>query len=56
MTKIKTAKQALKTSPFHLPYNPKLVPRAKELRKNLTPAEKRLWYGYLRTLAVRVLR
>lgn len=56
MTGAKKAKQALKTSPFHLPYNPKLVPRARELRKNLTPAEKRLWYGYLRMLAVRVLR
>ncbi|HBR74939.1 MAG TPA: endonuclease, partial [Cyanobacteria bacterium UBA11159] len=39
----------LKHSDFHLPYNPALVARAKELRKNMTPAEKKLWYGYLRT-------
>jgi very-short-patch-repair endonuclease len=30
----------LNSSDFHLPYNPKLVERAKELRKNMTPAEK----------------
>ena len=32
----------------YLPYNPKLVERAKELRKEMTPAEKKLWYGFLR--------
>lgn len=26
-----------------IPYRPELVKRAKELRKNLTPAERRLW-------------
>jgi len=31
-----------------LPYNPKLKERARELRKNLTIAENRLWQGYLR--------
>ena len=41
---------------FHLPYNRKLVEKAKELRKNMTPAEKKLWYGYLRTFKFRVLR
>lgn len=41
---------------FHLPYNPKLVERAKELRKNMTPAEKKLWQNYLRTFQFRVLR
>ncbi|HBK66849.1 MAG TPA: endonuclease [Cyanobacteria bacterium UBA9226] len=46
----------LKHSDFHLPYNPALVARAKELRKNMTPAEKKLWYGYLRTFQFRVLR
>lgn len=40
---------------FHLPYNRALVERAKELRKNPTPAEKKLW-PYLRTLEFRVLR
>lgn len=32
----------------NLPYNPKLVERARELRRNMTPAEKELWYGLLR--------
>jgi very-short-patch-repair endonuclease len=43
-------------SDFHLPYNPKLVERAKNLRKNMTPAEKKLWYSYLRNFKFRVLR
>ncbi|MDQ3398897.1 MAG: endonuclease domain-containing protein [Deinococcota bacterium] len=46
----------MKRSPFHLPYNPALVPRAKELRRSMTAAEKRLWHGYLGKLNVRVLR
>ncbi|OUL23175.1 endonuclease [Nostoc sp. T09] len=46
----------LKSSDFHLPYNPKLVERAKELRKNMTTAEKKLWYEYLRNFKFRVLR
>ena len=46
----------LNNSDFHLPYNPTLLPRAKELRKNMTAAEKKLWKGYLRTLKYRVLR
>lgn len=46
----------LRYSRNHLPYNPKLVSRAKELRKNMTPAEKKLWYGYLRTFPHRVHR
>jgi very-short-patch-repair endonuclease len=44
------------TSNFHLPYNPQLVARAKELRRNSTPAEKKLWQNYLRTFPLRVLR
>ncbi|BAY74538.1 hypothetical protein NIES25_09520 [Nostoc linckia NIES-25] len=43
-------------SDFHLPYNPKLVERAKELRKNMTSAEKKLWNNYLRNLRFRVLK
>ena len=31
----------LNNSDFHLPYNPTLLPRAKELRKNMTAAEKK---------------
>jgi very-short-patch-repair endonuclease len=41
---------------FHLPYNRQLTEKAKELRKNMTPAEKKLWYGYLKTFKFRVLR
>lgn len=36
------------TDHHHLPYNHQLVERAKELRKNMTKAEKKLWYEYLR--------
>jgi very-short-patch-repair endonuclease len=46
----------LNTTDFHLPYNPTLIDRAKELRKNMTPAERKLWYEYLRTFKYRVLR
>ena len=41
---------------FYLPYNPDLISRAKELRKNMTSAEKKLWYGYLKNFKFRVLR
>ena len=34
-----------------LPYNPKLKDRARDLRKNMTKAEKKLWYGFLRELS-----
>jgi very-short-patch-repair endonuclease len=43
-------------SPFHLPYNSKLVDRAKQMRRNPTPAEKKLWEEYLKTFPHRVLR
>ena len=46
----------LRHSQNHLPYNPELVARAKKLRKNMTVAEKKLWYGYLRTFTHRVHR
>ncbi|MGK7908165.1 MAG: endonuclease domain-containing protein [Synechococcus sp.] len=46
----------LTTSNYHLPYNPALVARAKELRKNMTPAEKKLWNQYLKKFKFRVLR
>lgn len=46
----------LRHSRNHLPYNPQLVARAKELRKNMTVAEKKLWYEYLRTFPHRVHR
>ncbi|MFN9733033.1 MAG: endonuclease domain-containing protein [Microcystis sp.] len=46
----------LNNSDFHLPYNPALVARAKELRKNMTLAEKKLWYSYLKNFKFKVLR
>ncbi|MFB2935026.1 endonuclease domain-containing protein [Aerosakkonemataceae cyanobacterium BLCC-F154] len=48
--------QNLNNTEFHLPYNRQLVERAKELRQNPTPAEKKLWQNYLRTFKFRVLR
>jgi very-short-patch-repair endonuclease len=47
---------ALNTSDFHLPYNAELVARAKELRKNMTIAEKKLWYSYLKSFKFKILR
>ena len=35
---------------------PELTPRAKQLRKNMTPEERRLWYNFLRGYPVRFLR
>lgn len=49
-------KRGLSIGDFHLPYNRKLVPRAKELRKNMTKAERKLWYDFLRNYKYRVLR
>lgn len=46
----------LRSSHLHLPYNPDLVPRAKELRKNMTPAEQKLWFNFLRGFEFRVHR
>ena len=46
----------LTQSNFHLPYNRELVDRAKELRKNMTEAEKKLWSNYLKNFKFRVLR
>jgi very-short-patch-repair endonuclease len=46
----------LNNSDFHLPYNPQLLSRAKQLRQNPTPPEKKLWQDYLRTFRFRVLR
>lgn len=39
-----------------LEYNKKLIPRAKELRKNMTKQEKHLWYDFLNTYPVRFQR
>jgi len=44
------------TTGYHLPYNPNLIKRAKDLRKNMTPAEKKLWYSYLKNFTYPILR
>ena len=46
----------LNNSDFHLAYNKNLVARAKELRKNPTVVEKKLWQEYLRFCKPRFLR
>ena len=38
------------------PYNKELTKYAKELRKNMTPEEKHLWYDFLRYLPMTVKR
>ena len=48
-------KRGLIFSGLFLPYNPRLIPRAKELRKRMTTAERKLWHGYLRIYPHRVL-
>ena len=37
-------------------HNKALVPNAKDLRKNMTKEERRLWYDYLRKQEVRFVR
>ena len=39
-----------------IPYNKKLVPNARTLRKNMTPEEKHLWYDFLKRLPFNVRR
>lgn len=39
-----------------LPYNNKLIPYAKELRKNATPWERKLWFYFLKEYPVRFQR
>ncbi|WP_275973985.1 DUF559 domain-containing protein [Argonema galeatum] len=46
----------LNDSKFHLLYNPQLISVAKELRKNPTPSEKKLWQDNLRNFPFRVWR
>jgi very-short-patch-repair endonuclease len=46
----------MKESDFYLPYDSDLVEKARELRKNMTAAEKKLWYSYLKSFKFRVLR
>lgn len=44
------------TNGQHLPYNPELKERAKNLRNNQTEYEKKLWYQYLSGLDVHFYR
>ena len=39
-----------------LAYNPSLLGKVKELKQNMTRAEKRLWYDFLQPLDIKVLR
>ena len=39
-----------------IPYNKNLVSNARELRKNMTPEEKHLWYDFLKLLPFNVRR
>jgi very-short-patch-repair endonuclease len=50
------SKRRLITTGYHLPYNSKLKAKARALRNNMTPAERRLWYDYLRYFKFPVLR
>ena len=39
-----------------LPYNKRNIPLAKELRKTMTPWERKLWYEFLRAYPIRFQR
>ena len=39
-----------------IPYNKNLTSNAKELRKNMTPEEKHLWYDFLRYYPVKIYK
>ena len=41
---------------INLKHNPTLTQRAKELRRDMTKEERRLWYGFLRDYTPRFLR
>ncbi|NJN74157.1 MAG: endonuclease domain-containing protein [Limnothrix sp. RL_2_0] len=46
----------LRKNSRYFPYNPALVARAKALRTNMTAAEKKLWFEYLRRFPLKVYR
>jgi very-short-patch-repair endonuclease len=50
------SKRGLTWNGSHLPYNSNNVDRARAMRREMTLAEKKLWYGFLRTFKYRVLR
>ena len=39
-----------------IPYNKRNIPLARELRKNMTPWERKLWYEFLRSYPLRFQR
>ena len=39
-----------------IPKNNAMLPRARELRRNLTPQERKLWYLFLRTYPVKIYK
>ena len=39
-----------------LPKNPAMLPRARELRKSMTPQERHLWYDFLRACPVKIYK
>ncbi len=41
---------------YHLPYNPDLLERARELRRHMTLAEAKLWFEYLQGFKYPILR
>ena len=41
---------------MEIPKNNQLLDRAKNLRKNMTPQERRLWYQFLRTYPVKIYK
>ncbi len=45
----------LKQGKYFLPYNPQLIDKAKEMRKNPTPAERKLW-KFLKTFPLKMWR
>jgi len=49
-------KRGLTWNGSHLPYNSNNINKARVMRREMTPAEKKLWYGFLRTFKYRVLR
>lgn len=40
----------------NLPYDSRLNERAKELRRKMTPQERKLWYAFLRTYPVKIYK
>ena len=39
-----------------IPKNGQMLDRAKELRKNMTPQERKLWYDFLRSYPIKIYK